>query len=72
MMQSHRTDALRLLPVYSGCYTGIMGKTKKSVYAVARGRVPGTYNTWDECKAQVNGFSGAKFEGFHTRTEAEV
>ena len=33
-----------------------------SYYAVARGRIPGIYYTWDECKAQTNGYSDAKFK----------
>ena len=28
------------------------------------------YPTWDECKAQVDRFSGAVFKGFATRAEA--
>ena len=39
-------------------------------YAVKIGKVPGIYNTWDECKKQVNGFSGAKFHKFDTIEEA--
>lgn len=45
---------------------------KKNFYAVKRGRVPGIYSTWDECAAQVNGFSGAAYQGFFTRAEAEA
>lgn len=40
-------------------------------YAVAKGRKTGIFTTWDECKAQVIGFSGAKFKSFQTREEAE-
>ncbi|XP_017883755.1 ribonuclease H1-like [Ceratina calcarata] len=40
-------------------------------YAVARGRKPGIYNTWDDCKVQVHHFSGPKYKKFHTRVEAE-
>ena len=31
------------------------------IYAVRKGKIPGLYNTWDECKAQVDGFSGAEY-----------
>lgn len=44
---------------------------KKKVYAVRAGRKPGIYATWDECKAQVDGFSGAQFKGFASEAEAE-
>ncbi|GKX30968.1 hypothetical protein SH1V18_34480 [Vallitalea longa] len=31
----------------------------KKHYAVKVGKVTGIYSTWDECKAQVEGVSGA-------------
>lgn len=40
-------------------------------YAVKKGRKPGIYNTWDECKAQTSGFPGAIFKSFMTLEEAE-
>ena len=40
-------------------------------YAVRVGRKPGIYNTWDECKAQVDGFGGAKYKSFKSIAEAE-
>jgi ribonuclease HI len=40
------------------------------VYAVRHGRVPGVYNTWAECQAQVKGFQGACFKKFATNDEA--
>ena len=39
-------------------------------YAVAKGRVPGIYLTWKECKLQVHKFGGAKYKGFQTLEEA--
>jgi len=47
-----------------------MGKTKFGFYAVARGHVVGIFNTWDDCKAQVNGFPNARYKKFPTRNEA--
>lgn len=44
----------------------------KKYYAVRKGRVPGIYDSWDECSAQVSGFPDAEFKGFKTRAEAEV
>jgi ribonuclease H-related protein len=40
-------------------------------YAVVSGRKKGIFETWDECKAQVHKFSGAKYKSFHTLQEAE-
>ena len=39
-------------------------------YAVRVGRTPGIYNSWDDCKAQIDGFSGATYKSFKTAAEA--
>ena len=44
----------------------------KKFYAVRRGRVPGIYTAWDECRRQVTGFKGAEYKGFETRADAEA
>ena len=41
-------------------------------YAVKVGRQPGIYTTWEECKSQVNGYSGAIYKSFATLQEAKV
>ena len=41
-------------------------------YAVKKGKKPGVYRTWDECKAQTDGYSGAIFKSFKTKEEAEA
>jgi len=52
--------------------TSIMPKRKKSkFYAVAVGRQPGIYSTWDECQSQVKGHSNSRFKSFSTVEEAE-
>ena len=43
----------------------------KKFYAVRKGMAPGIYENWDDAKAQVNGFAGAEYKGFMTRSEAE-
>ena len=40
-------------------------------YAVANGRQIGIFRTWDETKALVNGFKGAKYKSFKTLQEAQ-
>lgn len=40
-------------------------------YAVRKGIKPGIYRSWDECKAMVNGFSGAEYKSFLTEEEAQ-
>jgi viroplasmin and RNaseH domain-containing protein len=44
----------------------------KKLYAVRIGRTPGIYTTWDEAKAQVDGFTGARYKGFTSMAEAEA
>ncbi|MBE5940051.1 MAG: RNase H [Lachnospiraceae bacterium] len=39
-------------------------------YAVKIGKTPGIYNTWDDCKAQVDGYSGAVYKSFSSATDA--
>ncbi|RDX43197.1 hypothetical protein OH76DRAFT_1237821 [Lentinus brumalis] len=45
---------------------------KTGFYAVARGRVPGVYSTWDECLQQVSGFMGNKHQKFPTLEQARA
>lgn len=42
----------------------------KKYYAVKKGKTPGIYGTWDECKEQVSGYSGAEYKKFNTESEA--
>jgi len=42
----------------------------KKVYAVKKGLVTGIFETWEECKGAVDGFSGAEYKSFKTREEA--
>lgn len=44
--------------------------SKKKYYAVAVGRTPGIYFSWDDCKKQVSGFPSATYKGFETLEEA--
>ncbi len=44
--------------------------SKRKFYAVRKGKSIGIFNTWDECKLQVNGFSGAEYKSFLSLEEA--
>lgn len=44
---------------------------KNRYYGVKIGRKPGIYTNWDECKEQIDGFSGALYMGFSTLKAAE-
>lgn len=41
-------------------------------YAVRKGKKPGIYKTWEECKAQVHGFKGAQYKKFESLDQAET
>ncbi|XP_046751821.1 ribonuclease H [Diprion similis] len=45
--------------------------TMEYFYAVAKGRNPGVYKTWDECKAEVNKFPRPVYKKFPSKAEAE-
>jgi len=40
-------------------------------YVVWKGRKPGVYASWDEARAQVDGFAGARYKSFPNRSDAE-
>ncbi len=46
----------------------------KKIYAVKSGKdgVNGIYFTWEECRSQVDGVSGARYKGFSTMEEARA
>ena len=43
----------------------------KKFYAVRKGHSVRIFESWEECKAAVDGFSGAEYKGFTNRAEAE-
>jgi len=42
----------------------------KFYYGVRKGQSPGVYKTWEECKAEVQGYSGAEYKKFPSYEEA--
>ncbi|WP_337043463.1 ribonuclease H family protein [Emticicia sp. 17c] len=44
---------------------------KPKFYTVWEGRKSGVFDSWDECKKQVEGFQGAKYKSFDNKKEAE-
>ncbi|CCC69075.1 hypothetical protein NCAS_0C00850 [Naumovozyma castellii] len=45
---------------------------KGGYYAVQSGRQEGVYSNWNDCKSQVNGYSGATYKRFDTYAEAQA
>jgi ribonuclease HI len=41
-------------------------------YAVWRGHKPGVYDSWLECKAQIDGYQGAQYKAFPNKAQAEL
>ena len=41
-------------------------------YVVYKGKIPGVYDDWEECRRQVHRFSGNSYKGYTTREEAEA
>lgn len=46
--------------------------TRARFYVVWRGHAPGVYQTWDECKAQIAGFTRAQFKSYSSRFLADA
>lgn len=44
---------------------------KQKFYVVWKGKHPGIFETWDDCKAQIEGFKGAEYKSFATFKEAK-
>ncbi len=43
---------------------------KFKYYVVWQGHAPGVYDSWEECKQQVEGFAGAKYKSFNNKEAA--
>ncbi len=44
---------------------------KNKFYVVWRGKHPGIFESWADCKAQIEGFKGAQYKSFATFAEAK-
>ena len=45
---------------------------KNKYYVVWKGKKPGVYTSWEECKKQINGFEGAQYKSFLSESEAKI
>src|SRR5262245_37985102 len=52
-------------------FVSFMSK-KAKFYVVWKGRRTGIFTTWEQAKAQVDGFTGAQYKAFDTRAQAEA
>lgn len=44
----------------------------RKFYVVWEGRQPGIYDSWDDCREQVENFPGARYKSFYSQTEATL
>ncbi len=49
-----------------------MKKPKSKYYVVWEGHQTGIFDSWDKCKKQVDGYTGAKYKGFTSHDEAKA
>ena len=49
-----------------------MAKAKNKYYVVWRGRLTGIFESWEECKQQIDAYEGAQYKGYPAREEAEA
>ena len=45
---------------------------KKKYYVVWKGKKTGVFSSWDACKKQIDGFTGAQYKAFADKNEAEL
>lgn len=48
-----------------------MAKNNNKYYVVWKGKKPGIYDSWEECKKQIYQYEGAEFKSFPTKRLAE-
>ena len=48
-----------------------MSNSKQKYYVVWKGKEPGIYANWNDCKQQVEGFTGAAYKSFTSKDEAD-
>lgn len=46
--------------------------SKNRFYVVWKGRNPGVYSRWEDCKKEIEGFTGALYKGFPDKASAEA
>ena len=46
-------------------------KSKSKYYVVWKGKETGIFDSWDKCKRQIEGFTGAQYKSFKTKEAAE-
>lgn len=46
--------------------------SQQKYYVVWKGKNPGVYLTWQECKQQVDGYPGALYRSYRTKNEAKA
>ncbi|ONH64703.1 Ribonuclease H [Cyberlindnera fabianii] len=61
----------RLFIDLSSVITAVEMAKKQVYYAVQRGQSSGVYSSWDDAKAQVNGYKGAVYKKFSTLADAQ-
>ncbi|MEM9142740.1 MAG: ribonuclease H family protein [Bacteroidota bacterium] len=44
---------------------------KSKFYVVWKGKRPGIYETWEDCKAQISGYKGAQYKSFSSFPDAK-
>ena len=44
----------------------------KKFYAVKRGKITGVFESWEDCKASVDGYPGAEYKSFSSKADAQA
>lgn len=69
----YRRSRFYLLRFVQEMIKGVFKKmSKKKYYVVWSGKKTGIFESWEACRAQVDGFPGARFKSFSSKEEAEA
>ncbi|KAK1621179.1 hypothetical protein QYE76_026696 [Lolium multiflorum] len=73
--RDRKKDYTHIRALLNDALTGFANKAgplkMPTTYVVYKGRVPGVYDDWEDCRRQVHRFSGNSYKGYPTRVEAE-
>ncbi|XP_053565699.1 ribonuclease H1 [Bombina bombina] len=70
MLRIPVASAWSSVPHLCTTFGGVQRILFRMFYAVRTGRKPGVYNTWEECKAQVDRFPSARYKKFASEEDA--
>ena len=67
-----KNSVFSLIPIYLQIFPIFAPMSKNKFYVVWKGRTPGVYDNWEECKKEIEGVTGALYKGFPDKASADA